>query len=577
MKKYTFLLYIFLVLFCVSCQEKDSLMGTLQLSVVENSNLIPGTKAEHVQEQIGLQIINSKGEVIKSTDDWTTLNGQTVLPVGTYTLKAFSALRDGKSAGFDAPFYVGQKEIVIEANTLQSVTIECVLANVKVTVNYSDRIKANFKVLDCTVQNSMGSLTFTKNETRAGYYVAEDTLGVSLALTNNDDRDFILPRKITDVTARSHYRINYDISTTGKGDFDIVLDPSTKEYQVTIKVPIAPDPDAAGITTQKPNAWPTFAYLNAELNNDVTTYGFKYRLMGAVIWQDVPTENILKDGNLISAKVTGLIPGAQYECCATGVDSREGATLVFTTEGNPVLHNATFDAWAMNGKIWYAGTQEEANTKDSFWDSGNVGTATMSKNATIPEESIVHTAGGKSVKLVSQFVGMFGIGQFAAGNIYTGHFVKTIGTSGAEIQFGRAFTSRPTQLHGWFNYSSGTVDYAGDVLRKGDIDQCAIYIALSDKDSRYTVNTSEGKYINYETDPNIIAYGELPLAECVSTNGWKEFTVDLKYRSLTRKPTHLIIVASASKYGDYFCGSTSSVMYIDDFELIYDSEPLIQE
>lgn len=300
--------------------------------------------------------------------------------------------------------------------------------------------------------------------------------------------------------------------------------------------------------------------------------------MGAVVWHDVPSETIVKEGNLISAKVTGLTSGAQYEYCAVGIEGREGSTLVFTTEKSIELHNATFDTWAMyNNKIWYAGTQEEANTKDSFWDSGNVGTSTMNKNATTPEESVVHTTGGRSVKLSSQFVGLFGVGQFAAGNIYTGHFVKTIGTSGAEIQFGRAFASRPTQLHGWFNYSSGTVDYAGDVLKKGDIDQCAIYIALSDKDSRYTVNTSEGKFINYETDPNIIAYGELPLSECVSTGGWKEFTVDLKYRSLTRKATHLIIVASASKYGDYFSGSTSSVMYIDDFELVYGSDPLIQQ
>ncbi|MDE5712626.1 MAG: PCMD domain-containing protein, partial [Muribaculaceae bacterium] len=31
-----------------------------------------------------------------------------------------------------------------------------------------------------------------------------------------------------------------------------------------------------------------------------------------------------------------------------------------------------------------------------------------------------------------------------------------------------------------------------------------------------------------------------------------------------------VIVCSASKFGDYFCGSSSSVMYVDDFELVYE-------
>lgn len=106
---------------------------------------------------------------------------------------------------------------------------------------------------------------------------------------------------------------------------------------------------------------------------------------------------------------------------------------------------------------------------------------------------------------------------------------------------------------------------------------CSIYIALSDADTPYTVNTREGTFVNFQTDPNIIAYGELPTTDCVTTSDWKEFTIDLKYRDLTRKPKYIIVVASASKYGDYFTGSTGSLMYVDDFELIYDGEPTLWE
>lgn len=107
------------------------------------------------------------------------------------------------------------------------------------------------------------------------------------------------------------------------------------------------------------------------------------------------------------------------------------------------------------------------------------------------------------------------------------------------------------------------------------MDICSIYIALSKK--AYTVdNTDTSTFIDFAGDNNIIAYGELPATECVSTNGqWKEFNIPLKYKSLTEEPSYIIIVCSSSKYGDYFTGGKGSTMYLDDFELIYDGEPTI--
>ena len=52
-------------------------------------------------------------------------------------------------------------------------------------------------------------------------------------------------------------------------------------------------------------------------------------------------------------------------------------------------------------------------------------------------------------------------------------------------------------------------------------------------------------------------------------NNWTEFTLPLTYVKEGVRPTHIIIVATASSYGDYFTGSTDSWMCVDDFELIY--------
>ena len=96
----------------------------------------------------------------------------------------------------------------------------------------------------------------------------------------------------------------------------------------------------------------------------------------------------------------------------------------------------------MNGiRMEKLGSREllaEASAKNSYWDTGNVGAATMSKNPSIGESNDVHTVGGKSAKLSSQFVGMFGIGKFAAGNIYIGRYMETYTSP-----MGASYTFRP--------------------------------------------------------------------------------------------------------------------------------------
>ena len=166
--------------------------------------------------------------------------------------------------------------------------------------------------------------------------------------------------------------------------------------------------------------------------------------------------------------------------------------------------------------------------------------------------------------------------------MYYGRFGKLIGTTGAIIDFGQPFKSRPTALHGFYQYAPKNIDNVGEkqpanTVKKGDMDICSIYIALSKK--KYTVdNTNPSTFINFESDENIIAYGELPAADCVNTNGeWKEFTINLKYKNITDKPAYLIIVCSSSKYGDYFTGGKGSCLHLDDFELLYGDTPTMWE
>ena len=69
-------------------------------------------------------------------------------------------------------------------------------------------------------------------------------------------------------------------------------------------------------------------------------------------------------------------------------------------------------------------------------------------------------------------------------------------------------------------------------------------------------------------DPHIIAYAEMYSAQ--STDGYVPFTLELDYRELGRTPKYLLIVASASKYGDFFTGGNGATMWLDELCLEYD-------
>ena len=329
------------------------------------------------------------------------------------------------------------------------------------------------------------------------------------------------------------------------------------------------------------NAWSKHAYVSVKATS-AEGWTAEYSVKGKDSWASVSTS---MNGNLCEATLKGLSPNTTYTCRMKDKEGNVQATSDFTTELTTALYNGNFDSWYKSGKTWYAISETDFGIF-SFWDSSNPGTTTgagalVNINPTQGNSTTVHTSGGQSAELKSQYASAFGIGKFAAASLYTGKFNSLVGTDGAKIDFGQSFTSRPTALHGWFQYAPKSIDHVGSnqpggTVSKGDTDICSIYIALAKK--IYTIdNTDTSTFIQFDTDDNIIAYGELPAEQCVDTGGqWKEFTIDLKYKTLDcPKDMYLILVASSSKYGDYFTGGDGSIMYLDDFELVYGDEPVM--
>ncbi len=301
---------------------------------------------------------------------------------------------------------------------------------------------------------------------------------------------------------------------------------------------------------------------------DPSTCQFKYRESGAAEWTIVTPAAEDFGATEYSAIVTGLKELTEYQFIAdaSGVES-EIAT--HTTEQKEQMPNSGFEDWHyFNDKIWFPYLQSDGS--DAFWGTGNEGSATAGYNVTTGDSSEVapQSSGTKSAKLNSENV----LVKFAAGNIFTGSFVEVNGTNGT-ISVGRPFVQRPLALRGYVKYNQGEVTHSSGSsvpLQKGDMDEGYIWIALGDWESPLLIDTRDAStFFNPNTDPNVIAFGELVFD---TTQDWHQFTIELEYRDKVRKPTHIAIVCTSSRYGDYFTGSQNSDMWVDDFELIYEYE-----
>ena len=328
------------------------------------------------------------------------------------------------------------------------------------------------------------------------------------------------------------------------------------------------------VETLTANAWARFAYLSGRwLTEDQPEgLGFQYRT-GDEEWTNVDADvTVNAEAKTFEAELHGLAAGTQYEYRAVTAAFRENQPVQFTTETEQVVPNMNFDSWYQDGSVWYP----DADADNFYWDTANKGSSMAKLTPTAPEEThlAVTGEGKKAAKLESMYANLGIVKVFAAGNIYTGKFGETkisISNPGATLDWGVPFTSRPLALKGFYDYSPKTVDQGSynDMSGKTDIGQ--IQIILTDWDKPFTINTQDKTFVDVQNDEHIIAYASLDLGQ---TDGYQPFTLELEYRDRTRTPKYIVIVAAASKYGDYFTGGVGSTLYLDEFSFVYDPAEL---
>lgn len=260
----------------------------------------------------------------------------------------------------------------------------------------------------------------------------------------------------------------------------------------------------------------------------------------------------------------GVSPNNNYRCRLVVDGETRPAVTVTSKDQSQTITNGSFDSKDLS----CFGTDNEDTTT---WGSGN--------NTFV--SGLCSYSSGKALLSTKD-----ASGNLAAGNLFYGQFTfNGIFAQTGTVGFGQKFTwtTRPRTLK--LNYSA-TV--GGDMTssHKDDLgvthtqDRARIYMAIVAWSGRHEVISGSGDPSGV-WDPegmtsvdkgNIIAYASYFIDESTDSS-MQELEIPIYYYDTNTNPSSsaisLVISCASSAYGDYMTGSTSSRLYVDDFEFGY--------
>lgn len=539
--------YLLLTLFLCGCIENNFDYPTIEGFIEEFA----------VEGQTSIKIHNdTRTIVVKVVDtlDLRTLKVEKlVVTEGMEVIPDESACLDPKH--FPDSGFVSVDSLPTSANTRMNFK-KPVVFTLRKYQDYSWTVTAEHDITRrVVVANQLGSALIDSETCNVIVYVDSTAqpslrnvqiealqLGSSIAQVYPD------PKTVTDFTRPRLFQVSA---------FD-----ETEEWFVSVAYP------PQGMSFTQLSAWAKHADVTGTTRTGLISARYRQQAAeGESVndWENVLNSEIKVNANgEFTLTFTHLRPSTTYEYELT-VDGVSESLSTFTTEAIVPIPNLSFDDWYKDGKSWYPNI--DMDPANYFWDTGNKGSNAVGEaNPTSPETSDV--VRGKAARMESKAVA----GIFAAGSIYTGSFNKVEGLNGASLNFGRPFVGRPTALKGYYKYNCGIIDKSREPYEEliGQPDTARIYIALfSGWNAPFLLNTNTGHLIDLSWEnENLLAFAELCQGSTVKD--YTEFRIDLEYRDQFTKPSYILIVAAASRFGDYFTGSTGSVLLVDELELIYE-------
>lgn len=230
--------------------------------------------------------------------------------------------------------------------------------------------------------------------------------------------------------------------------------------------------------------------------------------------------------------------------------------------------------------VFYEIQRDPQTAKILQWSSGNPGyklTGMAHDREDYPTVQDNNGYSGKCAKLTTMDTGSFGAMvkmYIAAGNLFIGSFDLTNALVNAPkaTKFGFPFYERPQRLKGYYKYKAGSTYTERGQIVENKKDYCDIYAIMYEADEEVPFLDGE----NSLTHPNLVLLARIDKTTIVESDKWTEF--DLPFEEQNHKTIDpeklkegkykLGIVFSSSADGANFNGAVGSTLYIDEVELI---------
>lgn len=570
--------------------------GSLSIDVdVENTTKAAMTEDELLKTaEVRIYMADYSGLIRKYS--YTDMPKYIYLPTDSYRVdvEAGESMKaDPSYASWDKKSYKGSTLFDVRSGANTSVKVIAGVSDAVTAVSFDEGVTSEFSSYTLTVGTSATDASRqlvydSTTDGKDGYFIVEGqsaSLYWSFSGVRNNGLELEKSGEIEDVSGGKRYAMTFSYTVKdGTLGFKVAVDDSTVDFDDVIIF----DPISTGLTPIPANAiWAGHTRLTADVDEseygDPSKIAFAYSHGGE--WTTVAA--VRAQEGVYTADIKGLKPSTQYSYKLLIAGQEVGKTLTFTTDAAPQLPNSGFEYTSnTENKNWvsfYDPAATDASARTKWWDNGSSASAGMlgSKYAICHTDTDVPAGIGstRSAKLTS----INAVVKFAAGNIFSGEFAGLDGMNG-KVNFGRPWTSRPTAVRFWYKYKGGKVDAAGgpegSKLTTSDYDLFQVKVAVGTWDYRVyggsrtspvQVNTSKpSTFWDYDKIEGTIAYGQYTERGNGSESDWRQITIPLEYKSETEIPTHIVFSAASSIYGDYFVGSYSSVLWLDEVELIYE-------
>lgn len=146
--------------------------ASLNVEVSDNEDVI-ARSASDISEYT-VQLLDANSDCIQQ---WTyaQMPDKQILPEGDYTIRIFN--HEVQKAAWEDPYFLGSEKFTITSGETYEVnTVTCLMANIKVSVRYSEDLAA-LLTDNCHVTvsvNDEGILDFAHNESRSGFFAVVD-------------------------------------------------------------------------------------------------------------------------------------------------------------------------------------------------------------------------------------------------------------------------------------------------------------------------------------------------------------------------------------------------------------------